>query len=119
MQFPLPYFVLWQNKLSEEFGLFSSLSQKLLLYFPRQYVISILQVFWNFTLCSLDQSVEDSGAHLWQVFTPGAADSRYTGHPFQVKANCVLCIASRGIKKNALMISIVTYHLVASDSRSY
>jgi len=39
--------------------------------------------------------------------------------PLQMKANCDLHSSAKGIKKNAVAMSIVAYHLAALDSSSY
>lgn len=46
--------------------------------------------------------------------------SRFHVHqtPLQVKSNCGLHSAARGIEKNALVMSNVAYHFAALDSRS-
>lgn len=43
-------FILWQKQMSEVFGLYSSLSQKIFCFVAHDDVISVLQVFQSFTL---------------------------------------------------------------------
>ncbi|GAB0204952.1 hypothetical protein GRJ2_002960800 [Grus japonensis] len=84
---------------------------------PYDDAINVLQVLQSFTLfqCSLDQPLADGGAY----FHPWG--SRFQGYwtPLQVKANCGLHSAAKGIEKKAFAVSIVTYHLAAFDSSSY
>jgi len=59
----------------------------------------------------------------WQMaglcFHPWGSQFQVYWMPLQVKANCGLHSAARGIEKNALAMPAVAYHLAAFDSSSY
>ena len=50
------------------------------------------------------------------VFPPWGSGFEVGWMPFQVKANCGLHSAAKGMEKNALAMSTVAYHLAAFDS---
>jgi len=98
LQFPWPYFFLWQNCLSEGFELFSSLSQKiLLLCHPIRWCCQYITDDPELHLVPV-QSRSVHGKWWGCLSTPGAVDSRCTGHP----SNCGLYFATKGIEKSVL-----------------
>jgi len=79
---------------------------------PHDNVINVLKVFCSFTPfhCSLDQPMANGRA----AFPPWGSWFQVYWTPLQVRANCGLYSAAKGIEKNTL--SIVACNLAAFDS---